>query len=114
VAGALGFTLEFYLLSIRRILSTITTRPRDFLFTYYTGALTVQGIARDSARHYLDIVCDSDIAVGSSRGIFLNFEYSRYITGALELKLLGNMVEGQADHYSDVCDDALKELLARQ
>ena len=51
--------------------------------------------------------------MGSSRGIFLNFEYPRYITeGALELKLLGNMVEGQADHYSDVCDDALKGLLA--
>ncbi|KAI0282007.1 hypothetical protein BGY98DRAFT_1174821 [Russula aff. rugulosa BPL654] len=100
--GALGFTRESW--------STITSRPRDFLFTYYTGALTVQGIAWDSANHYLDIVCDSDIAVASSRGIFLNFRYIH--GGALELKLLGKMVEGQADHYSDVCDDALKELLA--
>jgi hypothetical protein len=32
--GAFGFTLELYLLSFRRILSTITSQPREIIFTF--------------------------------------------------------------------------------
>ena len=109
--GALGFTLELYLLSVRQILSTITSPPRDILLTYYTGAL--KAITSDWERCkgsfgtlqiILNIVCDFAVR---NRGIFSDFKYPRYITEAL-LELLGNMVEGQANSYIDV---TLKELL---
>jgi len=110
--GALGFTLELYLLSLRRILSTITREPRGILVTYYTGAL--KSITLDWEKRkkslgtlqiILNIVCD--IAV-RNRGIFSNFKYPDYITEEL-LKLLGNMVEGEAN---SCIDDALTELNA--
>ena len=111
--GALGFALELYLLSLRRILSTITSRPRDILLSYYAGAL--KSITSDwktkkkslgTLQIILNIVCDMAVR---DRGIFSNYTYPDYVTTTEELlTLLGNMVEGQANPY---IDDALKELL---
>jgi hypothetical protein len=108
--GAFGFTLEFYLLSFRRILSTITSQSREILFTLYVGAL--KSITSDWDRHNgtLQIILNivSDIAV-RDRGIFSNIPYPDYITKEL-LDLLGNMVKGQANPYIDA---AMEELLAK-
>ena len=111
--GAFGFTLELYLLSFRRILSTITSQPREILFTFYVGAL--KSITSDWDRHKgslgtLQIILNivSDIAV-RDRGIFSNIPYPDYITKEL-LDLLGNMVKGQANPYIDA---AMEELLAK-
>jgi hypothetical protein len=109
--GALGFTLELYLLSLKQILSTTTSRPRDILLTYYNGALKsiTSGWERcnGTLQIILNIVCDMAVR---DRGIFSNFKYPDYVNITEELlMLLGNMVEGQANPY---IDDALKELLA--
>ncbi|KAI0281994.1 hypothetical protein BGY98DRAFT_157439 [Russula aff. rugulosa BPL654] len=113
--GALGFTLELYLLSLKRILSTITKRPRVILLTYYNGAL--KSITSDwmtykksvgTLQIILNIVCDMAVR---DRGIFSNFKYPYPddvpITKEL-LTLLGNMVQGEAN---PCIDNALKELL---
>jgi Family of unknown function (DUF6535) len=108
--GAFGFTLELYLLSFRRIQSTITSQLGDNLITFYTGAL--KAITSDWDRHkgslgtlqiILNIVCD--IAV-RDRGIFSNWSYPIYVEEEL-LKLLGNMIKGQADH--PYIDDVMEE-----
>lgn len=108
--GAFGFTLELYLLSFRRIQSTITSQPGENLITFYTGAL--KAITSDWDQHkgslgtlqiILNIVCD--IAV-RDRGIFSNWSYPIYVEEEL-LKLLGNMIKGQADHH--YIDDVMEE-----
>lgn len=98
--GALGYTLELYLLSLKRILSTITRQPRDILLTYYAGAL--KSITSDwksykksigTLQIILNIICDMAVR---DRGIFSNFRYPDYVTITEELlTLLGNMVEGE-------------------
>ena len=112
--GALGFTLELYLLSLRRILSTITRQPRDILLTYYNGAL--KSITSDWMKYkksvgtlqiILNIVCDMAVR---DRGMFSNFKYPNYVNITEELlELLGNMVQGEAN---PCIDEALEELLA--
>jgi hypothetical protein len=111
--GALGFTLELYLLSLRRILSTITRQPRDILLTYYNGAL--KSITSDWMKYkksvgtlqiILNIVCDMAVR---DRGMFSNFKYPDYVNITEELlELLGNMVQGEAN---PCINDALRELL---
>jgi hypothetical protein len=109
--GAFGFTLEFFLLSFRRILSTITSQPREILISFYVGAL--KAITSDWEKHkespgtleiVLNIVCDIAIR---HRGIFSDCPYPDYITKEL-LELLGNMVKGQANSCIDA---AMEELL---
>jgi Family of unknown function (DUF6535) len=99
--GAFGFTLELYLLSLRRIYST--GEPRDNLITFYTGALKTITSDWDRPKQssgtlqiVLNIVCD--IAV-RDRGIFSNWPYPAYVEKEL-LELLGNMVKGHADRSS--------------
>ena len=109
-AGAFGFTLELYFLSLRQILSTSMFQPREIHVLFYTNAFKVitsdwdqfKG-SRGTLQIILNLVCD--IAV-RDRGIFSNCEYPSYIKKEL-LKLLDNMVKGQANSY---IDDAMAEL----
>ena len=112
--GAFGFTLELYLLSFKRIQSTMTSHPGDNLITFYTGAL--KAITSDGDQHkgslgtlqiILNIVCD--IAVGD-RGIFSNWSYPPFVEEEL-LKLLGKMIEGQAT--MEIIDSMIQELQDR-
>ena len=107
--GAFGFTLELYLISLRRILSTTTSHPGDNLITFYTGAL--KAITSDWDQHkgslgtvqiILNIVCD--IAV-RDRGIFSNWSYPAFVEEEL-LKLLGKMIGG----YIEIIDSMILEL----
>ncbi len=110
IGGAFGFTLELYFLSLKQILSTYPSSPRDVYITFYLGAF--KAITSDweqlknspgTLQIILNLVCD--IAV-QNRGIFSNFKYPEYITKEL-LELLGKVVEGQEN-----CDiePALNEL----
>jgi hypothetical protein len=98
IGGAFGFTLELYFLSLKQILSTYPSTPRDSYITFYLGSF--QAITSDweqltnspgTLQIILNLVCD--IAV-QDRGIFSNFTYPEYIKKEL-LELLGKMVEGQ-------------------
>ena len=102
--GALGFTLELYFLSLRQILSTFTSSPREVDKSFFVGAFKaitfdwekVKG-SRGTLQIILNLVCD--IAM-RDRGIFSNYPYPAYITNEL-LELLGNMIEGQANPCID-------------
>lgn len=100
IGGAFGFTLELYFLSLKQILSTYPSSPRDAYITFYLGAF--KAITSDweqlknspgTLQIILNLVCD--IAV-ENRGIFSDFPYPEYITKEL-LELLGTMIEGQED-----------------
>jgi hypothetical protein len=108
---ALGFTLELYFLSLRQILSTFTSSPREIDISFYIGAF--KAITSDweevkwslgTLQIILNIVCDIAIR---DRGIFSNCEYPDYITKEL-LELLGNIVEGQANLNIDAAINGLR------
>ena len=110
IGGAFGFTLELYFLSLKQILSTYTSPPREIHINFYLG--TFKAITSDweqlksspgTLQIILNLVCD--IAV-HNRGIFSNFPYPKYITKEL-LELLEKMVKGQEN--CDI-DPALEEL----
>ena len=111
--GAFGFTVELYFLSLRQILSTSIFRPREIHVLFYTSAFKIitsdweqfKGL-RGTLQIILNLVCD--IAV-QDRGIFSTCEYPSYITEEL-LKLLDNMVKGQASSYIDAAMEELRDL----
>jgi hypothetical protein len=113
--AAFGFTLELYFLSLRQILSTFTSSPREIDIPFYTGAFDV--ITSDwkqvkgtcgcgTLQIILNLVCDIAIR---DRGMFSNCTYPAYISKEL-LKLLGNMVEGQANPCIDAAWDELRNV----
>ena len=113
VGCAFGFTLELYFLSLRQILSTFTSSPREIDISFYVGAF--KAITSDWERvkrsHgtlqiILNLVCD--IAV-RDRGMFSNCKYPCYITREL-LELLNNMVKGQESPYIPYINAAINEL----
>ena len=102
--GALGFTLELYFLSLKQVLSTFTTPPREIHITFYIGAF--RAITSDwedfkdslgTQQIILNMVCD--IAV-QDRGLFSNYLYPAYITKEL-LELLGKIIKGPTNCYID-------------
>lgn len=109
--GAFGFTLELYFLSLRQILSTFTSSPKDIDISFYTRAFKVitsdweqvKGI-RGTLQIILNLVCDIAIR---DRGNFSNYRYPGYITKEL-LELLGNMVRGQAKPCIDAARAELR------
>jgi hypothetical protein len=109
--GAFGFTLELYFLSLRQILSTFTSSPREIDISFYIGAFKAITSDREKVKGslgtlqiILNIVCDIAIR---DRGIFSNCAYPDYITKEL-LELLGEMVEGQANPYIDAAINELR------
>jgi hypothetical protein len=111
--GAFGFTLELYFLSLRQILSTFTSSPREIDISFYIGAF--KAITSDweqvkgscgTLQIILNLVCDMSIR---DRGIFSNYTYPGYITREL-LELLGNVVEGQANPCIDATWDELRNV----
>ena len=112
--GAFGFTLELYFLTLRQILSTFTSSPRENDISFYIGAFKaitydweqVKG-SLGTLQIILNIVCDIAIR---NRGIFSNCRYPDYITKEL-LELLGKMVEGQEGQAMEYIEAAMKELL---
>jgi hypothetical protein len=113
LGGAFGFTLELYFLSLRQILSTFTSSPREIDISFFIGAF--RAITSDweqvkgscgTLQIILNLVCDIAIR---DRGIFSNFSYPDYITKEL-LELLGNMVEGQTDPCIDAAWDQLRNV----
>jgi hypothetical protein len=102
VGGALGFTLELFFLSLKEMLSSFTSTPRENYITFYVGAF--KAITSDweefkpslgTQQIILNLVCDIALP---NRGIFSNYRYPEYIMDEL-LKLLGNMIEGQANTH---------------
>jgi hypothetical protein len=116
VGGAFGFTLELYFLSIKQLLSTFTSPPKEIHKTLYVK--TLKAITADwenftdngtDPQGTLQIILNLvyDIAV-QDRGIFSNFGYPTYITNEL-LDLLGRMIESQPQPAAFI-DDAMREL----
>ncbi len=116
VGGAFGFTLELYFLSIKQLLSTFTSPPKEIHKTLYVK--TLKAITADwenftdngtDSQGTLQIILNLvyDIAV-QDRGIFSNFGYPTYITNEL-LDLLGRMIESQPQPAAYI-DDAMREL----
>ena len=111
-AGAFGFTLELYFLSLRQILSTFTLQHKPIHVSFNVSAFKVitsdwdrfKG-SRGTMQIILNLVCD--IAM-PDRGIFSNCPYPGYVTKEL-LEMLENMVKGQATRSSYI-NDAMKEL----
>lgn len=110
--GALGFTLELFLLSLRQVLpptnlSTNRSPSRDMLYAGAFEAITSDWKQRKESPGTLQIILNigCDFAL-RDHGIFSNFEYPRCIIKSF-LELLRNMVEGRKDSS---IDDALKEL----
>jgi hypothetical protein len=111
---AFGFTLELYFLTLRQILSTFTSSPREIDISFYIRAFNaitfdwkkVKG-SLGTLQIILNIVCDIAIR---DRGIFSNCKYPDYINKEL-LELLGNMVEGQEGKAKEYIEAATKELL---
>jgi len=113
VGGAFGFTLELYFISLKRILSTFSSPPREIHITFFIGAF--KAITSDweqskgslgTQQIILNLVCD--IAV-RDRGLFSNFPYPEFITNEL-LELLGKMVEGQTNPYIDAALEELRDV----
>jgi len=111
--GAFGVTLELYFLSLRQILSTFTSSPREIDISFYIGAFKAITTDWEQAKRscgtlqiLLNLVCDIAIR---DRGVFSNYTYPGYITKEL-LQLLGNMVEGQANPCIDAAWDELRNV----
>ena len=111
--GAFGFTLELYFLSLRQILSTFTSSPREIDVSFFIGAF--KDITSDweqvkgscgTLQIILNLVCDIAIR---NRGIFSNYTYPGYITKEL-LELLGNMIEGQANPCIEAAWEELRNV----
>jgi hypothetical protein len=111
--GAFGFTLELYFLSLRQILSTFTSSPREIDISFYIGAF--KAITSDweqvkgscgTLQILLNLVCDIAIR---DRGVFSNYTYPGYITKEL-LGLLGNMIKGQPNPCIDAAWDELRDV----
>ena len=112
--GAFGFTLELYFLTLKQILSTFTSSPREIDTSFYIGAFKTITSDREQVKGslgtlqiILNMVCDIAIR---NRGIFSNFRYPDYINKEL-LELLGNMVKGQEGQAKEYIEAAAKELL---
>ena len=113
IGGAFGFTLELYFLSLKKILSTFSSPPREIYITFYIG--TFKAITSDweqfkdslgTQQIILNLVCDMAVR---NRGVFSNFVYPEYITKEL-LELLGKMVEGQTNRYIDAALNELRDV----
>jgi len=111
--GAFGFTLELYFLSLRQILSTFTSSPREIDISFHIGAFKAITSDWDQVKGscgtlqiILNLVCDIAIR---DRGVFSNYTYPGYITKEL-LELLGNMVEGQAYPCIDAARNELRNV----
>jgi hypothetical protein len=111
--SAFGFTLELYFLSLRQILSTFTSSPKEIDISFFIGAF--KAITSDweqvkgscgTLQIILNLVCDIAIR---NRGIFSNYTYPGYITKEL-LELLGNMVEGQANPCIEAAWEELRNV----
>ncbi|KAI0295090.1 hypothetical protein B0F90DRAFT_1752615 [Multifurca ochricompacta] len=83
--GALGFTVELYFLTLKQMLSAITSDWEDYIDSYGTQQVI------------FDLVCD--IAV-KDRGMFSNYTYPDYIKDEL-LKFLGKVIKGQTNAHID-------------
>jgi len=108
--GAFGFTLELYFLSIRQLLSTLSSRPRGIHPTVFVN--TFKAITSDwreftNSPGTLPIILNLvyDITF-QDRGIFSNFKYPDYIAKEL-LDLLGWMMDGQAEAYIEAAMEGL-------
>jgi len=116
VGGAVGFTLELCFLSIKQLLSTFRSPPKEIHKTLYVK--TLKAITADwenftdkgtDSQGTLQIILNLvyDIAV-QDRGMFSNIGYPTYITDEL-LDLLGRMIESQPQPAAFI-DDAMREL----
>ena len=111
--GAFGFTLELYFLSLRQILSTFTSSPREIDISFFIGAFKKITFDWEQAKGscgtlqiILNLVCDIAIR---DRGIFSNYTYPGYITEEL-LELLGNMIEGKTTPCIDAAWGELRNV----
>ena len=102
--GGLGYIIELFFLSLRRLLSMPSFHESDSVF--YTGAFKIitshweQSRESQGTQHLLlNLICDLIIR---DRGVFSNFSYPESITDRL-LDMVGNMIQGYADpHVRDV------------
>jgi len=109
--GAFGFTLELYFLSIRQLLSTLSSRPRGIHPTVFVNtfkAITCDWKEFTKSIGTLPLILNLvyDIAF-VDRGMFSNFKYPDYVTKEL-LVLLGRMIDGQAEAYIEAAMEELR------
>jgi len=100
--GAFGFTLELYFLSIRPLLSTLSSRPGEIHLTVFVNTLKAitcdwQGFKNSTGTLPIILNLVYDITF-RDRGVFSNFKYPDYITKEL-LLLLSRMIDGQPNAY---------------
>ena len=93
--SGLGFTIELFLLSLRKLLSIPALHESNSVF--YVGAFKVITSHWEESKDspgtqsiLLDILCDLMI---KSRGIFSDFSYPEVITSML-VDMVGNMLQG--------------------
>ena len=118
--GGLGFTMELFFLSFRKLSSTFSSSTfsssafssSELQRVYYTGAFKVITSgwenSRDSSttqRILLNLICDLVIR---SRGDFSDFSYPTYIVDML-LELVGHMIDGRGNAQPHI-DSAIEEL----
>jgi len=92
--GGLGFTIELFFLSLRRLSSTSSSPELKRVF--YTGTFKVitsgwenSRVLSGTQRILLNLICDLVI---KSRGVFSDFSYPQYIVEML-LDLVGDMLD---------------------
>ncbi|KAI0276113.1 hypothetical protein BGY98DRAFT_738108 [Russula aff. rugulosa BPL654] len=107
----LGFTIEFFFLAVRQLLSTSSSSELELTKVFYSGTFEVitsnwkrSQNSAGTQRILLDILCDLVIR---SRGVFSDFSYPRYIVEML-LDLVGKIVKGHGGlnpHINEVIDE---------
>ncbi|KAH8994219.1 hypothetical protein EDB92DRAFT_313599 [Lactarius akahatsu] len=108
--GGLGFTVELFFLSLRRLLSMPSSHESNSVFYIGTFKLIASRWMEGrkslgTQRILLHIICDLIIR---DRGVFSGFSYPESITNML-LDMVGNMLQGYAGPDEHV-RDAVREI----
>jgi hypothetical protein len=99
--GAVGFTVELYLLSLRDIHSTSTSPSNESHNTFYAGAFELI-TSNDDQPHAVDsiwtqrVILQAISDIAANRGVFVDFTYPNYIENEV-VKLLDKVAAGLSD-----------------
>ena len=105
--GGVGFAIEFFLLSLKQLLSTSPSQePYSALYTIAFRAITHD---RRKCKHSVGTQKLLLDAVASDQGFLRTFNYPDYITDDL-WELLGDMLEGQTGPHVDSAVEQLMDL----
>ncbi|KAH9974606.1 hypothetical protein BGW80DRAFT_1458133 [Lactifluus volemus] len=113
--GAVGFTLELYLVSLREILSTFTSPSDDSHDTFFSAfeAITSDHDLSECTIWTQKLILELILDIAANRGVFSDFSYPKFIEEEL-VRILRSVVSGVHDvSYIGVAVEDLEKVKSR-